>query len=199
MTLEMTYPQINPLPAGFTLRPGRLEDYKLVFDLANASALKLLGTLDLTDPEVIRNDWQDPKFDIAKSTRLAFAPDGTLAGALEVWDTDNPPVHPWIWFCVHPDYAESGVAEALLDWAEARAAEAESRVPVGSASRRAPASRFRTPPSRRWSNRADSSTTARSTAWKRPSTARPKSRRCPQTSSSAPTTRRPSWKRSCAR
>lgn len=131
MTLEMTYQQIDQLPDGYTLRPGTLDDYKLVFDLVNASSLHLFGSVDLTDPELIRNDWQDPKFDMGKSTRMAFAPDGTLVGALEVWDTGNPPVHPWIWFCVHPDYAENGVADALLDWAESRAAEAESRVPEG--------------------------------------------------------------------
>jgi GNAT superfamily N-acetyltransferase len=131
MNPEITLDPTAQLPDGFTLRPGTLDDYKLVFELVNASAMHLFGAMDVLDPELIRNDWQDPKFDMQKSTRMAFAPDGTLVGALEVWDTGNPPVHPWIWFCVHPDYAKSGVAAALLEWAEARVAQAVERVPDG--------------------------------------------------------------------
>lgn len=131
MNPEITLEQGVQLPAGFSIRPGKLDDYKIVFELLNVSSLHLLGTIDLTDPELVRNDWQDPKFDMEKSTRLVFAPDGTLVGALEVWDTGTPPVHPWIWFEVHPDYLEQGVDAALLDWAEARAAQAIARVPDG--------------------------------------------------------------------
>ncbi|MCG2783518.1 MAG: GNAT family N-acetyltransferase [Anaerolineae bacterium] len=131
MNPEITLDQTAQLPAGFSIRPGALDDYKIVFELINASSLSLLGSVDLTDPELIRNDWKDPKFDMTKSTRMIFAPDGTLVGALEVWDTGNPPVHPWIWFCVHPDYADKGIDAILLDWGEARAAQAVERVPDG--------------------------------------------------------------------
>lgn len=131
MNPEITFEKTAQLPDGFNIRPGTLDDYKLVFDLLNASSLSLLGSVDLTDPELVRNDWQEPKFDMQKSTRLVFAPDGTLVGALEVWDTGNPPVHPWIWLCVHPDYADKGVDSVLLAWGEARAAQAVERVPDG--------------------------------------------------------------------
>jgi GNAT superfamily N-acetyltransferase len=131
MNPETTLDQTVCLPEGFSIRPGTLDDYKIVFDLLNVSATHLTGAIDLTDPELVRNDWQDPKFDMEKSTRMIFAPDGTLVGVLEVWDTGNPPVHPWIWFCVHPDYLGQGVEDALLDWGEARAALAVERVPDG--------------------------------------------------------------------
>ena len=131
MNPETTLDKTAQLPDGFTIRPGTFDDYKLVFDLLNISSLRLLGSIDLTDPELIRNDWQDPKFDMQKSTRMIFAPDGTLVGALEVWDTGNPPVHPWIWFEVHPDYLGQGVEDTLLAWAESRAAQAIERIPDG--------------------------------------------------------------------
>lgn len=131
MNPEITLDQTVRLPEGFSIRPGTLDDYKIVFDLLNASAMHLTGAIDLTDAELVRNDWQDPKFDMQKSTRMVFASDGTLVGALEVWDTGTPPVHPWIWFCVHPDYLGQGVEDALLDWGEARATLAVERVPDG--------------------------------------------------------------------
>jgi len=131
MNPEITLDQTMSLPAGFTVRPGSLDDYKIFFDLINACSLDLLGCVDLVDPELVRNDWQEPNFDMERSTRMVFAPDGTLAGALEVWDTSTPPVHPWIWFRVHPDYTDSGLDDALLDWGEARATQALERVPEG--------------------------------------------------------------------
>jgi mycothiol synthase len=131
MNPEITLDLDIQLPPGFTVRPGTLDDYKIVFELGNTCNLALVGAVDLADPEVLRNDWQEPKFNMEKSTRLVFAPDGTLAGAIEVWDTSNPPVHPWIWFRVHPDHANNGIDAALLDWSEARAIQALARVPEG--------------------------------------------------------------------
>lgn len=126
-----TLTQITPLPAGFTIRPGTLDDLQICFDLFNADSLRFTGAVDCNDPNLILNDWKDPKFNMEKSTRLVFDPAGKLAGYIEVWDTNNPPVHPWIWCSVHPDYADSQIANFLYEWAETRAAEAESRVPAG--------------------------------------------------------------------
>ena len=57
----------------------------------------------------IRNDWVSPGFDPAEDIRLVFAPDGTLVGYIEAWTTAKPPVHPWIWGRVHPDYSGNGI------------------------------------------------------------------------------------------
>ena len=90
------------LPAGYTTAPGRIEDYMLVYELFNTYALHHTGAVDVNDPELIRNDFSDPKFDPARSILFIHAPNGELVGYIEVRDTNNPPVHPWIWGCVRP-------------------------------------------------------------------------------------------------
>lgn len=131
MTTLSTPTETVLLPEGYTARPGSLDDLMIAFDLFNAAALHLTGALDVADPDILRNDWSDPRFDMRHSTRLVFAPDGSLAGYVEVWDTHNPPVHPWIWACVHPAHFGRGVDAWLIAWAEARAAQALARVPDG--------------------------------------------------------------------
>ena len=106
------------LPAGFAARPGRIEDYMPAFDLVNAYAQRLNGRDDLTDPELIRNDWQNAGFNPETDIRTVYAPDGTLVGLAECWLTSMPPVHPWNWVCVHPDHMGRGIWEYLLTWGE---------------------------------------------------------------------------------
>ncbi len=129
MNTPVTQTQSAVLPNGYTARPGSLDDVMIAFDLFNTAAMHLTGAPDLADPDILRNDWSDPRFDMPGSTRLVFAPDGSLVGYAEVWDTNNPPVHPWIWACVHPAHAGCGVDAWLMHWAEARAAQALARVP----------------------------------------------------------------------
>ena len=120
----------NILPVGYRTSPGRIEDYKLLFELVNASALDITGSVDVTDPELLRVDWEDPKFNVEKSTRWVYAPDDTLVGTIEVRDAGNPPVHPWIWGCVHPGHLSKGIGSYLIRWAEQRARQSIERVPA---------------------------------------------------------------------
>jgi mycothiol synthase len=131
MQPNLTINQSIQLPAGFTVRPGTFDDLHICFELFNADSLHTVGAVDCNDPNLILNDWKDPKFSMEKSTRLVFDPAGKLAGYIEVWDTNNPPVHPWIWCSIHPDYSATNIANFLYEWAETRATEAESRVPAG--------------------------------------------------------------------
>ncbi|GAB4400512.1 MAG: hypothetical protein OHK0031_19200 [Anaerolineales bacterium] len=108
------------LPPGYTCRAGTLSDYHLVFELANAAALRLNGRVDLTDPELIRLDWLNEGFQPENDVHLVFAADGTLAAMLETWLTSQPPVHPWNWTCVHPEHEGRGLREYLLSVGEAR-------------------------------------------------------------------------------
>ena len=70
--------QILPLPAGYTTRAGRHEDYKIAFDLLNIHSQHMNSCDDLNDPELIRLDWLNdgfnPKFlrrfaEVAADTR----------------------------------------------------------------------------------------------------------------------------------
>lgn len=109
------------LPAGYTARAGQLSDYLLLFDLVNAYARQLNGRDDLDNPELIRLDWQNEGFNPETDIQTVFAPDGSLAGLVECWTNGKPPVHPWIWVCVHPDQMGLGLWEYLLNWGETRA------------------------------------------------------------------------------
>jgi mycothiol synthase len=106
------------LPEGFTVRGAWLEDVEASLEMYNLWAQKVIGEDDISDVEAIRNEWVSPGFDPAEDIRLVFAPDGTLVGYIEVWTTAKPPVHPWIWGRVHPDYSGLGIGSWMLAWAE---------------------------------------------------------------------------------
>jgi GNAT superfamily N-acetyltransferase len=121
----------STLPAGFHARAGSLDDYLLAFELSNAFFMHVSGSVDVNDPELVRLDWQNAGFHPETDLWLVFAPDGRLVGLAEAWMTHLPPVHPWNWVCVHPDYFDRGLWEYLLEWAENRSMSALERVPAG--------------------------------------------------------------------
>jgi ribosomal protein S18 acetylase RimI-like enzyme len=68
--------------------------------------------------EILRNDLQLPGFDLTEDMRLVFAPNGELAGYIEAWTVIKPPVHPWIWGRVDPQYEGKGIGTWMMHWAE---------------------------------------------------------------------------------
>ena len=109
------------LPAGYTVRGATLEDHKIAFDLLNIHSMRLNGCVDLLDPELLRIDWLNDGFNPETDIRMVFAEDGTLAAFIECWQTQEPPVHPWIFGVVHPDHWGRGLGSHLVTWAEERA------------------------------------------------------------------------------
>jgi mycothiol synthase len=118
------------LPTGYTARGATIEDIKTAVDLMNQYSRYYVGT-DEAPLDVIRNEWVSPGFDPETDTRLVFSPDEKAVGYVEVWDTANPPVHPWVWWCVHPKFAGNGIGSSLLQWAGERARQAIPRCPEG--------------------------------------------------------------------
>jgi len=112
---------ILPLPMGYTTRSGRLEDYKIVFDLLNIHSMHLNGCVDLLDPELIQLDWLNDGFNPETDIHMVFAADGTLVAFIECWQTQEPPVHPWIFGVVHPEHWGRGIGSHIVTWAEDRA------------------------------------------------------------------------------
>lgn len=119
------------LPEGFTVRGARLEDVEPSFNLYNAWSRSVLQRDEFTDPNDIHNEWVSPGFDPAEDIRLAFAPHGEMVGYIEVWTVAKPPVHPWIWGRVHPDYEGLGIGTWMLQWGEQRALQALPNTPEG--------------------------------------------------------------------
>ena len=115
---------------GYTARGATMDDLETAANLINTYSRHYLGD-DEAPLEVFRNEWLSPGFNPANDIRLVFTPEGQAVGYVEVWDSANPPVHPWVWWCLHPDYVGNGVGSYLLNWAEARARKAIERCPEG--------------------------------------------------------------------
>jgi ribosomal protein S18 acetylase RimI-like enzyme len=118
------------LQNGYTARAATMDDLETAVDLMNTFSRHYLGE-DEAPLEAIRNEWQSPGFNPEKNIQLVFTPEGQAVGYVEAWDTANPPVHPWVWWCVHPEHARNGVGTYLLEWAEARTRQAIPSCPEG--------------------------------------------------------------------
>jgi len=118
------------LPEGFTIRGAKLEDVEASLEMYNLWSQRVIGEDEINDAMAIRNEWVSPGFDPAEDIRLVFAPNGTLVGYIEVWATAKPPVHPWIWGRVHPEYSGNGIGSWMLTWAEQHAMRALDEIPA---------------------------------------------------------------------
>ena len=116
------------LSNGYLARGATLADAETAVNLMNEYSQHYLGANE-APLEVVQNEWVSPGFNPETDVRLVFSPDGSAVGYVEVWDTANPPVHPWVWWCVHPDCTGDGIGSYLLNWAEQRARKAIERCP----------------------------------------------------------------------
>ena len=116
------------LPQGFTSRPATMDDIPACVEMFELWAHDAIGRSELDEDEV-RNEWKSPDIDLARDIRIVFAPNGTLAGYVEVWAGTDIPVRPWIWARVHPDYQNLGLGVALTKWGEQHAHRALEIVP----------------------------------------------------------------------
>jgi mycothiol synthase len=106
------------LPPGYTARPVTLDDAEAAAALSNAYNVALTGRPSITAGE-IRSDWGQPTMNLATNTLAVFAPDGSMAGRAEVWDSE-PHVQPYVLAEVHPAHQGLGIGASLAGWAEAR-------------------------------------------------------------------------------
>lgn len=131
MNAQYQKENIVELPEGFTARGANLNDVESTLTLFNRWSRSVIGRDEITVADAIRNEWVSPGFDPSEDIRLVFAPNGQMAGYTEVWTTAKPPVHPWMWGRVDPDYEDLGIGTWLLSWAEQRALQALSGLPDG--------------------------------------------------------------------
>jgi mycothiol synthase len=122
---------IVELPKGFTARGVNLEDVDQTIRLIGRWTQSNLGWEESDSRESILRVWKSPGFDPAEDTRLVFAPNGDLAGYIEVWTNFKPAVHPGLWGRVDPDYEGSGIGSWMLQWAEEHALKILPTLPAG--------------------------------------------------------------------
>jgi mycothiol synthase len=130
MNTQLQKEDIVMLPKGFTVRGANLDDVNESVNLFNRWSRSVTGRDEITVPDAIRNEWGSPGFDPARDICLVFAPNGQMVGYTEVWTTAKPPVHPWMWGRVDPDYEDLGIGRWMLHWAEQRALQALPNVPA---------------------------------------------------------------------
>lgn len=130
MNTQIQKETIVELPEGFTTRGATMDDVKPALELFNRWSRSVIQEDEITDEVAIRTEWVSPGFDPAEDIRLVFAPNGEMAGYIEVWTTGKPPVHPWIWGRVDPRYEGLGISTSLLIWGEERAKKALDEVPA---------------------------------------------------------------------
>jgi len=119
---------IIDLPQGFTARPASINDIPAAVNLFNLYAEHYLGIQGFTI-DTTKNEWTTPKFNPETDIRLVFDPEEKLVGYIDVWTISNPPVHPWVWGRVHPEYVGRGIGTYLLNWGEERAKQALIKCP----------------------------------------------------------------------
>jgi len=127
-----SYPQeqlVVSLPEGFTTRGATLDDVETAIKLFNLWGQAVIGQDEINDVNAIRTEWVSPGFDPLDDIHLVFAPNGEMVGYIEVWTIAKPPVHPWIWGRVHPNYQGMGIGTWMFQWAEERSMRALKNVP----------------------------------------------------------------------
>jgi mycothiol synthase len=129
MNTNLQREMIADLPDGLAVRGAKLSDVEPALELYNRWSQSVVGRDEITEPHAISREWQSPGFDPAEDIRVVFAPDGRMVGYIEVWTTVKPPVHPWIWGRVDPEYEGMGIGSWMLHWAEQRALRVLSTLP----------------------------------------------------------------------
>ena len=111
------------LPEGYLERAPRIEDTEALVEMFNAVSQKLLG-VDQVTVEEQRIEFETPGRSLEQDFRVMVAPDGTMAGYIEVFGLSEPFTPLYCWGRVHPEHEGRGVGSTLLEWAEQRARQA---------------------------------------------------------------------------
>lgn len=115
------------LPAGYTERPALISDAKQVSDLLNICVKEHNGKSEW-DEIKLSNDWSSPHFDINEDTRIVMAPNGDLAGYVDIWD-ESPHVQMMCLAAVHPAHRQKGIGAELVRWSEWRSSKSVPKAP----------------------------------------------------------------------
>ena len=109
------------LAEGMQVRPPTMADLEAVTELINVCELADTGEQEFTSDD-LRDDWDNPEFQLTKNTILAVAPSMQIVGYTNVsYDRRGMFLEPNT--AVHPEYRHQGIEGYLLQWAEERVRE----------------------------------------------------------------------------
>lgn len=116
------------IPANYSVRATKVQDYQIVADLYNLCAVEVVGTEEFSAAS-LKNDWEMPEYVLADNSRLVFSRNGSLAAAVEVLAFGEMPVRPFVFVRVHPDHRNQGLGSLLTKWGEQQARKVFQKVP----------------------------------------------------------------------
>ncbi|MFN8377734.1 MAG: GNAT family N-acetyltransferase [Anaerolineae bacterium] len=116
-------------PAGTLVRPVLHEDAEAVLALIHSNTLAISGEIDESLKELLE-EWADPDLDLARDSRVVFAPDGRLIAYALLWNKNRLAL-PILEIYLHAsEWDTDTVTEpGLLAWAEARTWENVGDIP----------------------------------------------------------------------
>lgn len=116
---------------GYKIRPAQMDDLEQAVAMFNACSEAMTGAPEFT-VERYRREWLAPGFNLEEDTRLVLTAENQIVGCIEIWTLLDPPVHPWVWARVHPEFEGQGIGTAMMTWGKERAYKAAiRRVPEG--------------------------------------------------------------------
>lgn len=110
---------LTSLPVGFQMRPATHADLEAAVKVMNAWSLQALNREKFILEEV-RSEWQEPGYDLNSDSRVIVDPHSRIVGYEEVFDPGHPHARLHCWGVVDPQFANIGLEEQLLAWAEMR-------------------------------------------------------------------------------
>ncbi|MEX2143512.1 MAG: GNAT family N-acetyltransferase [Anaerolineales bacterium] len=113
----------------YRLRPVSLDDLHIILGIINAFSQHFMGVNEIDEGE-LRNFLTSPDLNMAQDLRLLLSPEGVAVGYVECTLTDDPPVHPFIYLRVLPEYLDSQIPEHLMAWANEHAHSALAMCPL---------------------------------------------------------------------
>jgi mycothiol synthase len=118
------------LPDGYHVQNLTPEYEAATVDTINAAYRQMNGG-DLVGLQEIQADWHGGEIPIETCTQIMLAPDGSVAGYIDVWDLNSLHVRKHSLGFVHPDHTGRGVGTYLLRWSIARAKQDVDQAPPG--------------------------------------------------------------------
>ncbi len=107
------------LPDGYSARGPSLGDFEAVLALIRTCEAADEGEAEMTADD-LRGSWERARFELENDAWIVTAPDGRLAGYVDVWAREPGARFVFDGY-VHPDFCGHGVGTFLLRSAEGRA------------------------------------------------------------------------------